>query len=307
MRVLPYAPDGAARWNDFVRTARNGAFVFDRNYMDYHADRFADASLMLEDGGRLVAVLPAHHADGVVRSHEGLTFGGFIMGPRMRLAGMERAVAAVVEHYQARGFAALRYHAMPLIYFSHPSQEDLAVLCQRGARLVRNKVSCVSAALGAASPNVRRSQRDALQAGLSVGPWTDLPAFYAMSSAWLSHRHQATLVHRLEELQRLCDRFPQHIRIIAAWKDGQPVAGLMLYDYRMVQRLQYMACTEQGWQTEALKFLYRHLIETAPAGSWIDFGTSMEPSTGLVNRALHQSKESLGARTLLQSTYELTF
>ena len=33
-------------WDDFVRDSRNGTFLFMRGYMDYHADRFADFSLM---------------------------------------------------------------------------------------------------------------------------------------------------------------------------------------------------------------------------------------------------------------------
>lgn len=33
-------------WNDFVLKAKNAHFIFHRNYMDYHSDRFDDRSIM---------------------------------------------------------------------------------------------------------------------------------------------------------------------------------------------------------------------------------------------------------------------
>jgi hypothetical protein len=39
------AADQAA-WDDFVRTSKNGLFLFERGYMDYHAERFSDHSLL---------------------------------------------------------------------------------------------------------------------------------------------------------------------------------------------------------------------------------------------------------------------
>ena len=45
--------DAAQRvlWDDFVENARNATFLFKRDYMDYHADRFADHSLIVRKGG----------------------------------------------------------------------------------------------------------------------------------------------------------------------------------------------------------------------------------------------------------------
>ena len=49
LRLEPYSPDRAGRWDGFVRASRNGTFLIERGFMDYHADRFADASLMAFD------------------------------------------------------------------------------------------------------------------------------------------------------------------------------------------------------------------------------------------------------------------
>ena len=41
-----YTPAMHDEWNSFVARARNATFLFDRRYMDYHADRFTDHSIV---------------------------------------------------------------------------------------------------------------------------------------------------------------------------------------------------------------------------------------------------------------------
>ncbi len=39
-----YERSRAGEWNSFVGSARNATFLFNRSYMDYHADRFEDGA-----------------------------------------------------------------------------------------------------------------------------------------------------------------------------------------------------------------------------------------------------------------------
>ena len=71
--AVPYTPERKTDWDAFVRRAKNGLFLFFRDYMDYHADRFMDGSLMFYEGDQLLALLPASLQDGVLSSHGGLT------------------------------------------------------------------------------------------------------------------------------------------------------------------------------------------------------------------------------------------
>ncbi len=43
--VVRYSPDHEPEWDDFVKVAKNATFLFFREYMDYHRDRFSDYSL----------------------------------------------------------------------------------------------------------------------------------------------------------------------------------------------------------------------------------------------------------------------
>ena len=54
-----YTPAKKDEWDQFVRQSKNGTFLFLRDYMDYHSDRFADFSLVARDGEKIIAVLPA--------------------------------------------------------------------------------------------------------------------------------------------------------------------------------------------------------------------------------------------------------
>ena len=65
-------------WNDFVALSKQGTFLFDRHYMDYHRDRFSDYSLLFYKKGKLYALLPANIDGDTLWSHQGLTYGGLI-------------------------------------------------------------------------------------------------------------------------------------------------------------------------------------------------------------------------------------
>ena len=47
IEIKQYNLDDAVKWNEFVSISKQGTFLFNRNYMDYHADRFADCSFLI--------------------------------------------------------------------------------------------------------------------------------------------------------------------------------------------------------------------------------------------------------------------
>ena len=65
-------------WNQFVKNSKQGTFLLDRSYMDYHSDRFTDHSLLVYRQGKLYALLPANERDHTLYSHQGLTYAGLL-------------------------------------------------------------------------------------------------------------------------------------------------------------------------------------------------------------------------------------
>ena len=46
-------------WNEFVAKSKNATFLFHRDFMEYHQDRFEDYSLLVfDDNQQIIAVLP---------------------------------------------------------------------------------------------------------------------------------------------------------------------------------------------------------------------------------------------------------
>jgi hypothetical protein len=56
--------------NEFQKV-KNGIFLFDRNYLDYHQDRFIDHSVLILKKNKIVALFPANENETEICSHGG--------------------------------------------------------------------------------------------------------------------------------------------------------------------------------------------------------------------------------------------
>ena len=83
IKIKRYGPDKKELWDNFVKNSKNGVFFFLRDYMEYHADRFEDHSLIFFKDDELVALMPANAEGDTLFSHAGLTFGGIITNQKM--------------------------------------------------------------------------------------------------------------------------------------------------------------------------------------------------------------------------------
>ena len=83
IEISRYSPVQSQQWNQFVAESKNGTFLFDRRYMDYHCDRFEDMSFCFYKKHNLSAVLPANIVGDTLYSHAGLTYGGLICNHKM--------------------------------------------------------------------------------------------------------------------------------------------------------------------------------------------------------------------------------
>ena len=81
-RIEIYTSGQKNNWNTFVDNSKNATFLFYRDYMDYHANRFRDFSLMIYRKDKLFALLPANIENDILYSHQGLTYGGLLMSAK---------------------------------------------------------------------------------------------------------------------------------------------------------------------------------------------------------------------------------
>jgi Acetyltransferase (GNAT) domain len=309
MKVERFTRADRGTWDEFVRASRNGTFLFLRDYMDYHQDRFEDCSLLVrEDGGRLAALLPANRRGGILESHGGLTYGGLVVDGSMTAQRMLDVFAALLDYLRRESFTSLRYRAMPHIYHRAPAEEDLYALARNGARVLRRAALSVLVPRhpGETQARRRRGVRKAAAAGLACRESDDLEAYWALLTAALRETYGAKPVHSLEEIALLRSRFPRNIRLFGCFQGDGLVAGVLVYESPTVARAQYIAASEAGKRLAALDLLFELLLREVFADkAYFDLGTSESAGGQDLNRGVIEYKESLGARTVVQDTYEL--
>ncbi|KIQ23681.1 GNAT family N-acetyltransferase [Xanthomonas campestris] len=303
--VRPYHADDAQAWDDLVASARNGNLLHRRGYMDYHAERFTDASLLIEREGAIVAVLPANQEGARVSSHAGLTYAGLLSSSALRATGTLEVFGLIGAHYRAQGVQEVVYKPVPHLFHAFPAEEDLYALHRLGAQLCRRDLSSAIALREpfAFSAERRRAIAKARKAGIQIHTSTDLVAFHALLSEVL-HRHDATPTHRLDELQLLQGRFPNEILLHEARLEGELLAAALVFDFGRTVHTQYLAASERGRQLDALSLLLGELIGTVYAQRQaFSFGISTEQGGQVLNDGLVTQKERFGARAVVQDFY----
>ncbi len=309
IRVERYADSDRAEWDRFVARSKNGIFQFQRNYMDYHRDRFADHSLMIYDDARLIALLPANLSGATLESHGGLSYGGFVTDSRMTAPLMLRVFGAALAVCRAQGIETLRYKAMPPIYQRIPAQEDLYALFRCGAQVIdRRAISVIdSRARIPFQERRRRGIARARKAGLHVCRSDELlPIYWALLTETLQERHHAEPTHSLAEMARLQAAFPQAIQLYVCAQEEEVIAGVLVYETVTVARAQYIASNPTGQALGALDLIFDHLLNQVFRDKpYFDFGTSNHPVSGALNLGLIEQKEGFGARAVAQDIYQL--
>lgn len=310
IKVVPYQTEHKSLWDEFVGNAKNGIFLFQRDYMEYHQDRFDDHSLIFFLEGKLIALMPAHVSGDTVSSHGGLTFGGIVSDEGMKAPLMLELFDSLAAHLQENGIKRLIYKAMPHIYHDMPAEEDLYALYRHRAQLIGRGVSSTVYAPCRATVSKDRKARikQGQKGGLEISRSEDYERFITMVAEVLSAKHGLKPVHTAAELRLLAGRFSENIKLFTTSRGQQMLAGVLVYESKNVAHAQYISSTSEGKETGAPDLLLDYLItEYYAAKRYFDFGISTERSGWHLNEGLVSNKEGFGARTILYDIYEMTF
>jgi hypothetical protein len=307
--ILPYQPDYYNAWNAFIGTAKNATFLFHRDFMEYHSDRFSDYSLMVFDGKKMMAVLPANKTGNEVFSHQGLTYGGLVYGEKLKLAQVILIFKSVLKFLHKQKIQALHLKMIPTIYHSKPAEELAYALFLADAKLMRRDSLSV---LDLSKPYklskdrvkcVRRGENN----GLVVKEDNDFKLFWNdILVPNLEKKHSIKPVHSLEEIEKLHQLFPENIRQFNVYHEGKIVAGTTIFVSENVAHPQYISGQNDKNELGSLDFLYHYLIAGVFKDKhFFDFGISNEQQGRKLNEGLAFWKETFGTGTLVQDFYEV--
>jgi len=298
-------------WDECILQAKNGHFMFTRSYMEYHADRFEDFScVFLDERGKMLGVLPANLCDGVLYTHQGLTFGGLVMARKLVATQVLEIFDTLIEFAKKHDISRIFYKRVPDIYADIPAQEDLYALFRYQACLVRRDLSSVVDLQEEYSYTKGRkwAVNKAKKAGIIVREVQDVASYWVLLNAVLERRHSVKAVHSLEEIQRLKSTFPDNIRVYGAYipESTDLLAGTLLFVNKGVVHTQYLANSEMGREYCALDCIIDQLLKYySKSKRYFSFGISTEEAGSVLNEGLLAQKEGFGARATVHDFYEI--
>ncbi|GAA4767141.1 MULTISPECIES: GNAT family N-acetyltransferase [Flavobacterium] len=298
-------------WNNFVANAKNGTFLFHRNFMQYHSDRFEDCSLFVSDEKeKLVAILPANKVGNELFSHQGLTYGGLVYNDNLKLEVIINIFHDVLKFLYENSFEKITIKCIPLIYHKKPADEMLYVLFLLESKLIRRD------SLAVIDLKKENSISKGRMEGVSKGVKNELEIVEESNfeKFWnsilipnLNEKHNALPVHSLKEIEYLHSKFSKNIRQFNVYKNSEIVAGTTIFESEQVAHAQYISANSTKNELGSLDYLYYHLITNVfKDKKFLDFGISNEDNGKILNKGLSFWKESFGASAITQDFYEVS-
>jgi len=310
IEVKKYTDNDRSRWNDFLQSSKNSSFLFNRDFMEYHKDRFQDHSLIVEEDGKILAMLPANKGtDRSIVSHGGLTYGGFIFAKETKLTEALHYIAEALKFLEAVEIKTVVYKSIPRFYNSVGSDEIDYALFLLKAELIRRDTAFAINQSDKLSLQVRRlrSIKKAIKENVEVREEKDFSLFWnEILTPNLLSRFDRKPVHSLEEISLLASRFPTNIRQFNAYHNGMIMAGATIFETPLVAHAQYISASEEGRKNGAIDHLFNELIETHfKHKNYFDFGIANENEGRKINMGLLDWKEGFGGRTFCHDFHQI--
>ncbi len=307
--VQKYSSQDSKQWNEFVNHSKNGTFLHNRNFMDYHADRFDDYSLIVLDNKKWVAVLPANISDNQVYSHQGLTYGGLLYDEKLKLESVIVVFQSILRFLNINKIEKLIIKTIPSIYHKKPAEELNYALFLANAKLVRRdslSVIDLTKKNKVASGRIEGVKKG-LKNSLTIKEENNFEQFWnEILIPNLQNKYQTKPVHSFDEIVLLKNLFPDNIRQFNVYNENRIVAGTTIFESEYVAHSQYISGNETKSENGSLDFLYYHLITNVFRNKvFFDFGTSNEQQGKKLNSGLIFWKESFGASTIAHDYYEV--
>lgn len=303
--IKRYHKDNYSLWNNFIDSSKNATFLFHRNFMEYHSDRFQDFSLLVFDKKQLIAVFPSNLKEGKLYSHQGLTYGGLVLGNSVGGEKVKNILSDLICFLRSQKIDSLFIKSIPVFYHQKPSNEFSFFFSEFGAELYHRDLNL---AIDYSMPSsIHKSKLKHYEKRKDIG--FEIEEVDNFASFWnevltprLAEKHDVKPVHTLEEIQSLKKNFPESIKQFVISLDNEILAGITIFKTDKVVKSQYGAITPLGEKHRALDFLFISLITRyrEEGYKFFDMGTVTDNNFGLLKQ-----KEELGCEIYTQDFYRL--
>lgn len=307
--VKKYDQNDFEIWNDFVAQAKNATFLFHRDFMEYHKDRFEDFSLLVFEEDKLRAVLPANKKGNSVYSHQGLTYGGLLYLSKLKAEKIEMVLDEILLFLKENKIEAFYYKPIPDFYFSEGNATIQFFLLKRNAVLERKEMNLavnLSVPLQISKSKLKHFRRiENLDLDI-IEEDNFYPFWENILQPRLLEKFDTKPVHSKEEITLLKSKFPQNIKQFSAYRNDEIIAGITIFETKNVIKSQYGAISKTGEEFRALDFLFINLIHKykRKGKQFFDMGI-VNSDTEDYNAGLLKQKEELGCSIYSQDFYKI--
>ncbi|KAF2335144.1 GNAT family N-acetyltransferase [Flavobacterium daemonense] len=308
--VKKYDQNDYKTWNDFIALAKNATFLFHRDFMEYHKDRFEDFSLLIFEDEKLKAVLPANIKGKSVHSHEGLTYGGLIFLSKLKAEKAEVILDEILSFLKENQIETFYYKPIPDFYFSKGNRELDFFLFKRNAISERKEMNmAVNLQLPLKiSKSKMKHFRRIENLDLDIVEEYDFEPFWdQILEPRLLEKFNVKPVHTKAEIAHLKQKFPQNIRQYSVYQNDEIIAGITIFETENVIKSQYGATSKKGEEVRALDFLFINLIHKykRKGKHFFDMGIVNEDNESGYHPGLLKQKEELGCAVYNQDFYKI--
>jgi hypothetical protein len=298
-------------WNDFIAKAKNATFLFQRDFMEYHKDRFEDFSILVFENQKLTAVLPANKKENSVYSHQGLTYGGLVFLSKLKAEKVELILDQILFFFKENQIETFYYKPIPNFYFPEGNNEADFFLFKRGAVLDHKEMNLavnLSIPLSISKSKLKHFRRIE-KIDLDIVEEQDFYPFWdQILEVRLVSKFNVKPVHAKEEIALLKQKFPENIKQYSVYQEDKIMAGVTIFETQNVVKSQYGATSQNGEKVRALDFLFINLIEKYKREGklFFDMGIVNEEDEKGYNPGLLMQKEELGCTVYTQDFYKIS-
>lgn len=309
-RFETYQSDFYSLWNHFIQNSDNATFLLHRDFMEYHSDRFTDASILIFEAENLVAVCPANSSENQWHSHQGLTYGSIVVENNFSAERLGTLISGLLAFLKSKNYDTAFIKTIPQFYGNDILLKIKHQLIKQEASVYRSDMVL---AIDYAKPlqihktKLKHYNKNSIL-GFEIKETSDFSSFWnEILMPRLREKHRVKPVHSLEEIQYLNSKFPEQIRQFNLYKDEELLAGITIFDTGKVVKSQYGATSLNGEKLRAIEFLFLHLIHQFKNSNkrYFSMGTVTEQSELGYNPGLLKQKEELGCSLFLQDFLSL--
>ncbi|MCW2119882.1 GNAT family N-acetyltransferase [Flavobacterium sp. 7A] len=306
-QVKLYQTSNYKQWNDFVGQAMNATFLFHRDFMEYHQERFEDCSLMVFEGEKIVAIIPANRVGDTVYSHQGLSYGGLVI-KELRIKDYLLVLKAVLFFLNSKNILILDLKIIPKIYNQTLCDEIDYAFFVLQSTIYRADAYLVIDMICPYEPNRNRKRalKKATLLQIEIKEELDYTTFWkTILTPNLQERFGVIPVHSYKEIKKLAELFPKNIKLFNAYQGDVLKAGVVIFLMSGVVHFQYSSGGADRTDTAALDILFDYIIQKYADNRYVSFGSSTENGGLKLNSGLAYWKESFGAKTTVQNYYRV--